>query len=177
MRAHDAALAARASAVVCGRLRPLVAEGLVLAFAPLPGEVDIRPLVEELASQQRLCLPRVSGSELLLHRVASLAALHRGAHGIEEPSPGEPLVGAAEIEVVVVPGLAFSPSGARLGRGGGHYDRLLPRLRARRVGVCFEFQVRASLPEEPHDARVHVVVHDGVVHGASGGDGPAGTVG
>ena len=57
------------------------------------------------------------------------------------------------LDVVVVPGLAFTPDGRRLGQGGGHYDRFLPRLRPDcvTIGACFAEQVVADLPTEPHD--------------------------
>ena len=63
-------------------------------------------------------------------------------------------------DLVLVPGLAFTAEGERLGRGGGFYDRLLssPGFRAFKVGVCFDRQMRETLPMEPHDQRVHRVV-------------------
>ncbi len=69
----------------------------------------------------------------------------------------------ALLDVVVVPGLAFTPDGHRLGQGGGHFDRFLPRLAARclRLGVCFREQLVDELPVEPHDVVVDHVVTDG----------------
>ena len=65
-------------------------------------------------------------------------------------------------DVVVVPGLAFTPAGDRLGQGGGWYDRFLPRLRPEcvTIGVAFAEQIVDALPVEPHDVRVHHVVTD-----------------
>jgi 5-formyltetrahydrofolate cyclo-ligase len=72
------------------------------------------------------------------------------------------------LDLVVVPGLAFTADGRRLGQGGGHYDRFLPRLRAecRTVGVGFAEQLVADMPTEPHDVRLDVVVTDVGVAGA-----------
>jgi 5-formyltetrahydrofolate cyclo-ligase len=66
------------------------------------------------------------------------------------------------LDVVVVPGLAFTRDGRRLGQGGGHYDRFLPRLRpdCRTVGAAFAEQLLDDLPTEPHDVRLHLVVTD-----------------
>jgi 5-formyltetrahydrofolate cyclo-ligase len=66
----------------------------------------------------------------------------------------------ATLDVVVVPGMAFTASGDRLGRGGGHYDRFLARLRPScvTVGVVFAEQVVDSLPTGPHDVRVGTVI-------------------
>jgi 5-formyltetrahydrofolate cyclo-ligase len=65
----------------------------------------------------------------------------------------------SEIDCVVVPGVAFSPEGWRLGRGGGYYDATLAALpRALRVGVAFEVQLVPTVPREPHDVALDAVV-------------------
>jgi 5-formyltetrahydrofolate cyclo-ligase len=66
------------------------------------------------------------------------------------------------LDVVVVPGLAFTADGRRLGQGGGHYDRFLTRLRADclTVGAAYAEQLVDDLPTEPHDVRVDLVVTD-----------------
>ncbi len=68
----------------------------------------------------------------------------------------------ATLDVVAVPGLAFTADGRRLGQGGGHYDRFLPRLRAGcvTVGTAFAEQLVDDLPTEPHDVRLDLVVTD-----------------
>ena len=75
-----------------------------------------------------------------------------------EPGDLDPLV----LDLVVVPGLAFTPDGRRLGQGGGHYDRFLARLpdRCVTVGAAFAEQIVDDLPTEPHDVRVDLVVTD-----------------
>ena len=67
-----------------------------------------------------------------------------------------------ELDVVVVPGLAFTADGRRLGQGGGHYDRFLPRLRPDcvTIGACFAEQLVADLPTTDHDVRVDHVASD-----------------
>ena len=76
----------------------------------------------------------------------------------EAPDPVDPSVP----DVIVVPGLGFTPDGVRLGRGGGWYDRFLARRRTGclAIGVCFGEQIRHDLPTEPHDELVDVVVTD-----------------
>ena len=75
--------------------------------------------------------------------------------------PGD--VDPASLDVVVVPGLAFTADGRRLGQGGGHYDRFLPRLRPAcvTIGAAFAEQLVDDLPTEPHDIRLTLVVTDG----------------
>jgi 5-formyltetrahydrofolate cyclo-ligase len=80
------------------------------------------------------------------------------AHGVREPADGEPL-SPDRLDLILVPGLAFDASGGRLGRGGGYYDRFLPRAEhARRIGVCFAQQVVERVPAGEDDARVHMLL-------------------
>ncbi len=104
-------------------------------------------------------LPRVAGAGLELVRVAALEPLvHSGPGGIAEPIGPALVLGAIALPaLVLVPALALARDGRRLGRGGGHYDRLLPRLRALGwiiVGVCHEAEIEPDLPTEAHDQRV-----------------------
>lgn len=87
--------------------------------------------------------------------------------GIPEPGDDAPAVDAREIDLIVVPGLAFDEAGGRLGRGAGYYDRFLEGLedverpggdRPRAVGLGFEAQIVASVPREPHDRLLDAVV-------------------
>jgi 5-formyltetrahydrofolate cyclo-ligase len=76
-----------------------------------------------------------------------------------EPPAGAPEVALDEIDCVVMPGVAFSEDGLRLGRGGGYYDATLERMpRAARVGLAFEAQIVPTLPREAHDAPLDAVV-------------------
>jgi 5-formyltetrahydrofolate cyclo-ligase len=82
-----------------------------------------------------------------------------GALGGREPPPSAPAVPPAEIDLVLVPGVGFDPSGRRIGRGRGHYDATLAALpRATAVGLAFEAQVVPEVPAEAHDARLAAVV-------------------
>jgi 5-formyltetrahydrofolate cyclo-ligase len=83
----------------------------------------------------------------------------RGPLGALEPPPAAPEVPPAEIDAIVVPGVAFSADGHRLGRGGGYYDATLAALpHALRVGLAFDVQVLPDVPRELHDARLDVLV-------------------
>jgi 5-formyltetrahydrofolate cyclo-ligase len=160
LRAREAEASRTESAAICAWLRPRVAVGTVAAFFPLPGEVDLRPLLQELAAAGRLALPRVGPQGLSLHRVGDLAGLSSGPLGLREPDAAAPRLAASELSVVLVPGLAFTLRGERLGRGKGYYDRLLADLppRAATIGVGFACQLLAALPLESHDICLKAVV-------------------
>ena len=85
------------------------------------------------------------------------------AFGVLEIVAGIPTrVEAAEIDLVLVPGIAFDTTGRRLGYGGGWYDRFTTQLRpgVKLVGLAFEEQIVEGLPEEPHDMRLDMIVSD-----------------
>ena len=149
---------------VCEQIKVLIAEhnpATVALFSPLPDEVDVTTLITSLGC--RVVLPRVGDKvdgtpEMEFYDYAA-QAMASGAYGIIEPQSGEPCR-AEEIDLMVVPGVAFSSDGCRLGRGKGYYDRYLSRdgFRACCIGVCYDCQLREDIPAEPHDKRVEKVV-------------------
>jgi 5-formyltetrahydrofolate cyclo-ligase len=137
----------------------------VLLYAALPDELDVGGLVGPLrAAGVRTLFPRVRGDELELVAAADLLTLTLGYRGINEPTG--PAIDPGVVDAAIVPGVAFDPHGARLGRGGGHYDRLLAQLPddAVRIGVCFSCQVVPSVPLAAHDEPVDVVVTERAIH-------------
>lgn len=110
---------------------------------------------------KRLVVPRVEG-EVMRFYDYDPAACRPGAFGIVEPGPGARLCDPSAIDLVLVPGVAFTASGARLGRGRGYYDKYFsqPGLRAVTAGVCFAHQLVAELPVEPHDVMMNCIYTD-----------------
>ncbi len=130
----------------------------VLLFSPLPDEPDIRPLLERYFGEKRLVLPCVAGDELTLREYCGPQRAVRGAFGIIEPDGNCPVASPEEIDFALIPGVAFTPEGLRLGRGKGYYDRLLPRLLCPTAGICFSVQLLPSLPTDPWDRKVDGVI-------------------
>jgi phosphomannomutase len=132
----------------------------VLLFDPLPDEPDVTALANRVVP----FLTRTPETgPLTVHAFDAPRQRHR--HGFSQPSADATAVDPAEIDVALVPGLAFDRTGVRLGRGGGHYDRLLIRLRpdALIVGVTPAALVVDRLPREPHDRLVtHLATEEGV---------------
>ena len=87
------------------------------------------------------------------------AELATGKFGILEPKPGAVRLTALDrIDAVLVPGLAFDETGNRLGRGLGHFDRLLRQTSGAKIALAFDFQVLDEVPAETHDARMDFIV-------------------
>src|SRR5687768_8786577 len=133
---------------------------VVSAFWPMPGELDLRPLLEALHDRGCRCaLPVVAGrNEPLVFRAWEPGVtLTTSRFGISEPGPERPEV---RPDHALVPLLAFDDDGYRLGYGGGFYDRTLAKLRADgtgplvAIGIGLEAQRRPDLPREPFDERL-----------------------
>lgn len=126
----------------------------VLTYLPLRGEVDLRPLHDDRRWQWFVTRTPVRGW-LTVHRLDG-AGLERHRFGFDQPVAGSQEAPLSEIEVALVPGVAFSSSGVRLGHGLGYYDELLGRCNPMPevVGVMVERFVRNDLPVDDHDAHV-----------------------
>jgi 5-formyltetrahydrofolate cyclo-ligase len=128
-----------------------------------PFEVPTCALFEEARARGVRCAyPRVVRGEKLLrfHEVTATTDLISGPLGIAQPSPAAPEVALEDIDCFVVPGVGFTRDGARLGRGGGHYDATLSRRRtgAWAVGLAFDACMVARLPVDPWDVWVDAIV-------------------
>ena len=110
---------------------------------------------------KRIVVPRVEGDVMRFYEYDP-QTLCPGAFGIAEPGPAARLCDPSEIDLVIVPGTAFTASGIRCGRGRGYYDKYLslPGVHAVKVGVCFAHQLVGELPAEPHDVAMDYVITD-----------------
>ncbi len=126
----------------------------VVGYIALATELDPfadSEIVNDLAQKGVMLLaPRVDGDELTLHLWSAPRVRHRW--GMAEPAPGSPAVDGIEVDVVIVPGLAFTAQGDRLGRGRGFYDRFLGSVpQARRIAIAADDAVADVLATEDHD--------------------------
>lgn len=140
----------------------------VLGYVAFGTEVDLRPYLEaRLLRGRAVYLPWVDGDVLRIARVRDLDAdLVPGWRGVREPAPGHRQEADVRLlDAVVAPGVAFDRHGHRLGYGGGHFDRLLARLRPGTfvAGVAFDAQVVDTVPVEAHDAPVDAVVTESCI--------------
>ncbi|GEJ58764.1 5-formyltetrahydrofolate cyclo-ligase [Anaeromyxobacter diazotrophicus] len=136
--------------------------GTVALYAALGAEVDPAGVAAEAAARgKRLAYPRfILGEHALRFARCEPGALVPGPHRTLEPPPGAELLDPGALDLVLVPGVGFDAAGRRLGRGRGHYDATLAALgpAAVKLGLAFEVQLVAAVPEEAHD-----VALDGVV--------------
>lgn len=128
----------------------------ILMYHSLPDEVNTHKFLNKWKNVKRFYLPRVNGVNLELLPYNE-SRLEIGSFHIEEPV-GNDIHPVDEIELIIVPGVAFDTKGRRLGRGKGFYDRLLANAKALKIGVGYEFQLVDELPAEDHDVPVDMVI-------------------
>ena len=162
LRSMDAASRAEESTGIRAAIRAWpqwAGAKVVMGFLPLPGEVDLRPLLAHALERGATVAVPVSQADGTMSpfQVQSLdpTAFEQDAMGVLVPKVRTP-VATPSLQVVLVPGLAFDAAGHRLGRGGGYYDRFLQHLPAGActVGVGLACQRVPSLPVTATDMRV-----------------------
>jgi len=149
-------LAGEALASIVLREMTFVPDAVVAGVWPLPGEMDLRPLMNALHDRgHRIVLPQTParGERLSFRAWSPGAPMRRERFGTFAPEG--PVI---EPDVVFVPMLAFDRAGNRLGYGGGYYDRTLEALPdAMAIGFAYAAQCVAFVPVEPHDAKLKLI--------------------
>lgn len=133
----------------------------ILMYHSLPDELPTHAFLRKWSGTKRFYLPRVNGVNLEILPYEE-SRLELGSFHIEEPT-GNETVDSSEIELIIVPAVAYDRQGNRLGRGKGFYDRLLATTKASKIGVGYDFQLVDSLPTEEHDVPMDIVITQSVV--------------
>ena len=128
----------------------------ILMYHSLPDELETHRFLNKWKDHKKFFLPRVNGVNLEILPYDE-TRLEIGSFHIEEPK-GDETYPVEEIEVIVVPGVAFDKKGRRLGRGKGFYDRLLKDAKATKIGIGYDFQLVEDLPSEPHDVSMDIII-------------------
>ena len=129
----------------------------IFCYYSLPDEVDTHALIEKYAQEKKFILPVIHGDELLLREYQPNDTMNASSFGILEPE-GTNFTQYKAIDLVIVPGVAFDTQKNRLGRGKGYYDRILSKIKAKKVGICFDFQLLGNVPTETFDIPMDKVV-------------------
>ena len=134
----------------------------IFSFVGSEREVNTKPLlIDALARGKKLVIPKCVGKGLMeVYEVRSLEELRLGRYGILEPSSFYPMVEPKEIELCIIPCLACSKDGRRLGYGGGYYDRFLKRADFMKVALCRGRLLREDIPVGRYDVVMDKVVSE-----------------
>lgn len=125
----------------------------IFCFVGTATEIDTRSILDAALSDGKcLCVPLCVAKGIMeLRQITDLAQLQPGSYGILEPSHDTPLISIDDVDFAILPCTTCSHGGARLGKGGGYYDRFLSHYRGGTVLLCREKLIRDEIPVEPHD--------------------------
>lgn len=155
------AASARACELLCRQAVWQQSAG-ILFYAALPAELDLgRLIAQAVAEGKRAALPRynLTAAAYFAHEVRHPQdGLAKGPFNILEPVETSPPLDVNQLDLILVPGVAFDLNGRRLGRGRGFYDRLLAEASTVKCGVAFDFQIKDEIPVEPHDVPVDYIL-------------------
>ena len=139
----------------------------VMCYVSMRTEVNTHSLIKAMIRDGKtVCVPKVTDRNgqmraVLIRSWDDLACV--GSFGILEPSEKAEVIEPNEIDLVVVPAIAFTQTGRRLGMGGGYYDRFLSKTQAVRIGFAFSCQIKQSLPTDVWDVKMdYLVSRDGI---------------
>jgi 5-formyltetrahydrofolate cyclo-ligase len=134
----------------------------ILFYSPLRDELDLSPLWEVAASERKIiALPRFIAEQNVYEarRLENHSqSLVPGRFGILEPKPECHTFPLNQLDLVLIPGVAFDLNGRRLGRGKGFYDRLLRQVCGTKCGAAFDQQIQPHVPAEPHDIYLNCIL-------------------
>lgn len=135
------------------------AASIILSYWSLPSEAPTHALNGQLAKEKKVLLPVIDGADLYLSEYSPDAALaEEGVYGIAEPT-GQAFERYEDVDLVIVPGLAFGKEGQRCGKGKGYYDKTLKKLvNAHTIGLGFDFQMLDMVPMDLHDITLNEVI-------------------
>ena len=132
----------------------------ILLYHALPDEVNTDLLLSILSNrrggEKRIILPVVEGEYLILKEYIP-EEMGTGYRNIQEPA-GTVQIDPSEIELAIIPGMAFDRNCNRMGRGKGFYDRLIPYLKCTKIGLGFNFQTVGDIPCEEFDKPLDMVI-------------------
>ena len=134
----------------------------ILLYSALHGEPDPARLVVDFPGHV-FVFPRIEGEYLGLYQHTDGSRWIPGPHGLKEPDPGTwKKLSVRDIDLALIPGLAFDALGGRLGRGAGFYDRLLgtPDFKGVKIGLCWDWQLIPWVPRDTHDIPMDLIISE-----------------
>jgi len=148
------------SKLICDRLVQtlLFQESNRIAFyCATDNEVSTYELMDKYRFKKHIVLPVISIENMNFYPYTGKENLKKGAFGILEPISRD-IVPPEDIDLFIVPGVAFDYLCNRMGRGKGYYDRFLSNIDKPTIGLCFEFQLMKYTPHESHDKKMTIVL-------------------
>jgi len=160
--AHSPGFKKRKDSAITEKIRSLDAfkkAKFIAFYMPLHGEVDLTSLFRKYQTKKTFLLPKCFGARTLrFYPVKNLKNLIIGKFKIPEPLPVKPSFNKKNIDLILVPGLAFDKKGFRLGYGKGYYDSFLGKAGCIKIGIAYDFQLVKNVPADPTDVPMDLVI-------------------
>jgi 5-formyltetrahydrofolate cyclo-ligase len=120
-------------------------------------EVQTHDLIKEAMKNKKVIVPKVSNNGLLCCEIADFSKMKFSCYGVLEPTE-EILCNPSNIDLIIVPGIAFDKTGHRIGYGKGYYDELLKKAKCTKIALAYQFQIIPKVPADEWDVRVDKVI-------------------
>lgn len=133
----------------------------IMIYWSMPDELPTHNFIIRWSKKKTMLLPVVKGEDMLIKPFSTKEELKQGSLGIWEPDTQKEYLNS--IDLVIVPGVAFDRDKSRLGRGKGYYDRYFINKRIVKIGVCFDFQLLESIPEDSFDIKMDKVITSSIL--------------
>ncbi len=131
----------------------------IMLYMPLGNEVDTSSIMEKaFADGKRAVLPVMDAEDIIVPCFADTnTKFQSGRYSIQEPTDAQ-IADPRDIDIVLVPGIAFDKYGNRIGFGKGCYDGFLNSTKAVKIGICYDFQVCNKISADPHDVKMDYII-------------------
>lgn len=131
----------------------------IFIYNSLKDEVSTKSFIERWAAEKHFYFPVIDGDDIVFRHYKSDTTYSVSSLGISEPD-GENFTDYKKVDLIIIPGVAFDSKLNRLGRGKGYYDRFLPKLKATKIGVCFDFQLLDKVPVDNNDVKMDMLISE-----------------
>ncbi len=129
-------------------------------------EASTLKIIENNFGIKKIIVPKshIKFNTLTLHEINSFEETTKGLYSILEPLPNTKMIDPEDIDLAIIPGVVFDKKGHRIGYGKAYYDRLLPNLNCKKIGLAYELQIVENIPAQKHDFPVDIIVTEKEIH-------------
>ncbi len=130
----------------------------ILLYFPIKNEVNILPLIKKYIKTKSILLPKINENCLDIFEIETLTDLQKGTFNIPEPHKDCKKISFENIDLVIVPGIAFDINKHRIGFGKGFYDSILVKIKCPKIALAYDFQIIENIEGENHDQKVDIIM-------------------
>lgn len=170
---HRAKTKSEKDTLICGKLTEMKVfrhAKKILLYAPIPHEKEVNTwhIIEEWGGTKTIVLPKMLKSKgMALCIINSREDTKLNSQHIAEPISTCKKIDPKELDLAIIPGIAFDKKGNRIGFGHGYYDRLLKKLNCPVIALAYDFQILHAIPRHAHDVAVDTIITEKKIYHTS----------